>query len=127
MSFSDLDQALEDTVLAVNTGCWRTRDGFVIRRVAGKSQVANPVWRGKLDEAVAAIDAARQQLRDGLGLNVDFYQHGGFGRWMFDRYDDLFTHDSALASQLDRLRQRAVDLVNEILTEIGDGPLTPLN
>jgi len=39
LSFADFDQALEGTVLAINTGLWRTRDGTVIERSAGKARL----------------------------------------------------------------------------------------
>jgi len=122
LSFSDLDQALEDTALAISTGYWRTRDGAVIARSKGKSQVVNPTWRGKLDEAVAAIDAARGRLRHGLQLDRDFY-HLGHDRWMYDELDAALRGDRRLGAEIDRLRNQAIDLVNEVLAAIGSEPL----
>ncbi len=46
-SFSDFDKAMEDTLLALNTGYWRTRDGALIERARGKVHVVHPPWREK--------------------------------------------------------------------------------
>ena len=45
----DFDQAIEDTIIALNTGVLRTRDGMIIKRSEGKSTIANNTWRDKLN------------------------------------------------------------------------------
>jgi len=94
MSFADLDQALEDTALAINTGYWRTRDGAVISRARGKTQIADPGWRQKLDESVGAIEEARRVLRRSLELDRDFRLRGPFSRGMFDEFGPMLRGDS---------------------------------
>jgi hypothetical protein len=117
LSFADMDRALEDTLLALNTGFWRTRDGTLIERAQGKVHVANPAWRKRLDEAVAAIDAARRLLRDALGLDVDLY------RWEHQHGSDRLRYDRQVGSEIDRLRQSAVESVNAILRDLGQPEL----
>lgn len=113
LSFADLDRALEDTLLALNTGFWRTRDGTLIERARGKVHVANPAWRDQLDEAVAAIDPARRLLRHALGLDVDLY------RLEHQHASDRLRYDRRLGAEIDRLRQAAVENVNRILRDLG--------
>src|SRR5260370_25405613 len=54
LSFADFDQSLEDTVLALNTGLWRTRDGTLIERAAGKRLRFPAGPRATRDEVCAA-------------------------------------------------------------------------
>jgi hypothetical protein len=127
LSFTDLDQALEDTGLALNTGYWRTREGEMIQRAAGKSQVTNPAWREKLDQAVDAIDDTRAVLRRALNLDAMLMEHrGSFGRGRFDDHDERLRGDRSLGAEIDRLRQLAVDRVNAIIEEIGGDGLPPI-
>jgi hypothetical protein len=130
LSFSDLDQALEDTSLALNTGYWRTRDGPVIRCASGKTQVTNPTWRGRLDETGEAIDEARRRLRLALGLDRQdgmLVEHRRpFDRSLLIIHDQGLRDDHDLGREIDRLRQLALDCVNIILGEIGATGLRPI-
>jgi hypothetical protein len=69
LSFADFDQALEDTVLAINTGLLRTRDGTLVEKSAGRRTLVNPAWRDKMDEVLGAIKSTRHALRRDLGLD----------------------------------------------------------
>jgi hypothetical protein len=121
LSFADLDQALEDTVLAINTGMWRTRDGTLIQRAAGKRVVVNPRWRGLLDQVVDALTQARHDLRQAFGLNEMLEDRGRHGR--MDFHEELRSN-RRLGQQLDADRQRALDRMNAVLSE-ADLPLLP--
>lgn len=98
----------------------------MIGRFQGKSQVTNPAWRDKLDGAVAAIDAARRALRDALHLDAMLMNRRPFDRRMFDEFDDEFRGDRGLAAEVDRSRQQAIDLVNQVLVDAGTQPLGPV-
>lgn len=41
----DFDKAIEDTLIALNTGVLRTRDGSILKQADGKSSVQNSLWR----------------------------------------------------------------------------------
>ena len=56
----DFEQAVRDTLLAINTGVLRTRDGDIIRRAEGKAAVRNEQWGRILDEMA---DLLRKILR----------------------------------------------------------------
>ncbi len=116
LSFADFDQALEDTVLALDTGLWRTRDGTLIERAAGKRILVNAAWRDKMDSVVGAIVATRHALRQGLGLDRMLMDIDPSGRWI-DRFDGPLRSSSALGHEMDSLRQRALDVINEVLVE----------
>ncbi len=116
LSFADFDQALEDTVLALNTGLLRTRDGTFIDRAAGKRTLVNAAWRDKMDDVVGAIVATRHALRQGLGLDQMLISIDPRDRWL-DRFDAHLRSNIALANEMDSLRQRALDVMNEILGE----------
>ena len=45
----DFDKAIEDTIIALNTGVLRTRDGSILKKADGKSSVVNIEWREKLN------------------------------------------------------------------------------
>jgi hypothetical protein len=82
LSFADLDRALEDTLLAINTGYWRTRDGAVLNRAVGKIRVTNPSWREKLDGIAAEIEAARGRLRGALALDRELMHQADHRHWL---------------------------------------------
>jgi hypothetical protein len=116
LSFADFDQALEDAVLAINTGLWRTRDGTVIERSAGKGRLINPAWRDRMDEVVTSIMQARHALREALGLD-QMIMHLDDRRSSFGRHDQRFRGDVMLGGEMDRLRQQALDAINQALRE----------
>lgn len=55
LSFAAFDQAMEDTLIALNTGYWRLRDGPLIVRGKGKASLVSKPWRDKLDQIVSHI------------------------------------------------------------------------
>lgn len=79
----DFDQAIEDTIIALNTGILRTRDGAIIKQAEGKSLVRNPDWREKLDNISDMLVSIRRRLKiakaehaytvRGTGGDVDYY------------------------------------------------------
>ncbi len=122
-SFSDFDQAMEDTLLALNTGYWRTRDKTLIERAEGKTHVVNPSWREKLDNITKIIGSIRERFHEALGFNrmlIDYRP---------DRFDlnrqmnRLFRDNRALGMWIDKQRQEAVEIMNSMLKEIGHQPL----
>lgn len=119
LSFTDFDQAMEDTILALNTGHWRTRDGDVIERGKGKSHLVNPHWRSVTDEVVKLITEARTELRQALALNQMILTSSRFDRSRYDENADAFRSDGLLVQRIDELRQRALDEFNIALAEAG--------
>lgn len=54
-SLPAFSQALANTIEALNTGLWRTRDGALIGRVPSKNDFASPAVQSALKKAVAAL------------------------------------------------------------------------
>jgi len=65
----DFQEAIENTISALNTGIWKSRDGMEIRRLPSLQQIADPKARGELKAIVRDLDALRglfvRRLRDG--------------------------------------------------------------
>ena len=58
----DFDKALEDTMIALNTGVLYSRDGRILRRAEGKTAMRNSEWREKLDAIADMLAAMRRRL-----------------------------------------------------------------
>lgn len=59
----DFDKAIEDTIIALNTGILRTRDGTIIKQSEGKSAIHNPMWKQKLDNIGDMLSSIRRRLK----------------------------------------------------------------
>lgn len=66
----DFDKAIEDTIIALNTGILRTRDGAIIKQSEGKSAVNNPMWRNKLNNIGDMLISIRRRLKIAEEENV---------------------------------------------------------
>lgn len=122
LSFADFDQALEDTVLALNTGFLRSRDGSVIQRAEGKRALINREWAEAVDVVVGHVMDARAELRRGLGLDQMMAHLDHPGRWL-DRHDMELRSNRSLGALIDHHRQLAIDALNAVLAEAGVAPL----
>jgi hypothetical protein len=126
-SYVDFDDAMEDTIIALNTGYWRMRDGTLIQRAEGKSHVIHPAWRAKLDQIADILLNVRRRFQNELGLDqmLIYLRHARPS----DFHDRLkphfsrFRHNRGLADWMDHERQKAIDLMNEMLDELGIPPL----
>jgi hypothetical protein len=91
----------------------------------------NPGWRAKLDEVASTIEAIRARFCDALGLNRMLYEMSRFGsaRHMAELEDRMagFRGDQDLGRWMDGQRQRVIDTMNLILTEVGMQPLSGLH
>ena len=126
-SYVDFDDAMEDTVIALNTGYWRMREGTLIQRGEGKSHVIHTEWRQKLDSICDALVRVRRRFQQSLGLD-QMLVHLRHARPpdFFDRMEPHFSrirHDRDLGKWMDDERQMAIDLMNAMLEEVGVPPL----
>lgn len=129
MSFADFDRAMEDTLLALNTGYWRTRDGAHIERAKGKACIVNPAWREQIEKIAGLIEGIRRRFHEAFGLHEMLYHfrspafsHG------FDRLAVMegFRHDRDLGDWMDKQREEAIKVMNSLLDEVGMQPLRGL-
>ena len=54
----DFDRAIEDTIIALNTGVLRTRDGSILKKADGKSSVVNIYDR----DLAIWVDSTREEI-----------------------------------------------------------------
>ena len=59
----DFDRAIEDTIVALNTGVLRTRDGIALKQAQGKSAIQNPIWREKFEVISDMLASLRRRLK----------------------------------------------------------------
>jgi hypothetical protein len=124
LSFINFDDAMQDTLLALNTGYWRTRDGTVLERSLGKACVVNPRWREKLDRIAVILEEIRKRFAESAGLNRMLLHFQG--RSGFDPHDGVLRSDRGLGEWMDTKRQEAIDTMNTILRDLQMQPLSNL-
>lgn len=124
LSYIDFDNAMQDTLLALNTGFWKTRDGNVLSRSLGKSCVVNPQWRGALDKIASIIEDIRKRFAESVGLNRMLLHFNG--RHGLESFIDNMRGDRALGKWMDEERQKAIDTMNSILLDLRMQPLKSL-
>lgn len=111
-SMEDFDRAIEDTIIALNTGVLRTRDGSIIKQSEGKAFVQNPDWREKLYNVVDILTAIRRRLniaaRDG-----SYHQHKNGSEIIY-----VF-HDPQLEIWLNSSREEILRIMSTICKDIG--------
>lgn len=124
LSFADFDHAMEDTLIALNTGYWRLRDGTLIERATGKASIVSTPWRDKLDKVVSVIEEIRLRFHESLGFNRMLYQMRG-PRWGdFEmEFGQLLRGDNDLGEWMGAKRNEAIKLMNQILAEVAHPPL----
>ena len=82
----DFDKAIEDTLVALNTGVLRTRDGAILKQAEGKSAVHNPSWREKLDTIADMLNSIRRRLK--IAEAEKAYTKYGSGQDVFYCFSD---------------------------------------
>lgn len=109
----DFDRAIEDTIIALNTGVLRTRDGDIIKQAEGKAFVQNPEWREKLYNVIDILTAIRRRLKVAERDHVySFYSDNGKeGMYCFN--------DRKLEEWFNSSREEILKIMSSICSEIG--------
>lgn len=101
-SLPAFQQAIEDTIGALNTGVWRTREGDEIRRIPSIHHLRDQRIRTVLEKVVRQVDELRRvfvtRLKEG-GI-----KHCGCGRPDCPTY--MLTH--GVADELDEARRKVL-------------------
>jgi hypothetical protein len=121
-SFVDFDHAMEDTVLALNTGYWRTRNGELLSRFKGKACVVNPSWREQIEKITSLIEDIRKRFHEAFHLGEMLCHLSGYGlhrRHEMEEEMQGYRGDRALGVWMDKQRQEAIDIMNGLLDEVG--------
>ncbi len=116
-SFSDFDRAMEDTLIAINTGYGRLKDGTAIEQAKGKVHLVRADWREKIDQITTIIEEVRGQFQRALGLNEDlihYYRrsrHDAFDYRMEQAMGEHFRADASLDDYMNERRREAIALI----------------
>lgn len=110
-AMEDFDKAIEDTIIALNTGVLRTRDGSILKKAEGKSSVVNMEWREKLDAICDMLVALRKRLK--IAKDTGAYSLYGEDNVMYCFYD------RDLAIWFDSTREEILKILSSICEEIG--------
>lgn len=102
-SIPAFQQAIEDTISALNTGVWRTREGSEIRRIPSLHHLRDPRAKAKVVQAVQLVDDLRRQFVSGL-------RDGKIKHCACGQADcPVFMLQSGIAMELYHIRSRALD------------------
>lgn len=82
----DFDRAIEDTIVALNTGVLRTRDGIALKQAQGKSAIQNPIWREKFEVISDMLASLRRRLK--IAEAEKTYSKHGTGGEVFYCFSD---------------------------------------
>lgn len=107
----DFDQAIEDTIIALNTGILRTRDGMIIKQLEGKSAIINHSWREKLNTITDMLVALRKRLK--IAKEENLYSTYGKGEVMYCFYD------RELEMWFDLTREEIIKILSSVCQEAG--------
>lgn len=107
----DFDRAIEDTIIALDTGILRTRDGEILKRSEGKSAVANIEWRERLDTICDMLVALRKRLR--IAKDEGAYYTCGDEEVIYSFYD------SELERWFNSTREEILKILSSICEDIG--------
>lgn len=108
----DFDRALEDTIIALNTGILRTRDGELLKQCGGKSAVKNPLWREKLDTISDMLSSMRRRLK--IAKDDKLYSQYGMG------FDVTYCFsDRELGEWFNITRFEIIKILSSICVEVG--------
>ena len=108
----DFDKAIEDTLIALNTGVLRTRDGFILKQADGKSSVQNSLWREKLYTITDMLTAIRRRLK--IAKKEKAYSTYGTGEDVAYCF-----YDRELAEWLNSTREEILKILSSICKEAG--------
>jgi hypothetical protein len=107
----DFERAIDDTVLALNTGVFRTRDGHVIDDIGfGKSSVLQVEWQQRL----GGLETRLLDLRAEVAGALESGQLKTCGSHCYCGDDDCIR-------SLDEARLEIIDALNALLAEAGIG------
>ena len=108
----DFDKAIEDTLIALNTGVLRTRDGSILKQADGKSSIQNSLWREKLYTITDMLTAIRRRLK--IAKKEKAYSTYGTGEDVAYCF-----YDRELAEWLNSTREEILKILSSICKEAG--------
>ena len=108
----DFDKAIEDTIIAINTGVLRTREGEILKRSDGKAVIQNHLWREKLESISQKLCLIRRRLKQAK-VKKAYTVHGEDGDVFYCFYD------RELAEWFNSIREEILNIFSTICREAG--------
>lgn len=107
-NLADFKQAITDTIQALGTGIWKTRDGHVIGHIPSRHQIKDAVLRQRIQAVEMALARLRAEFDDRLKAGV--IRHCGCAN------PDCPTYfmPSGVAYNLERLRDRVLQEFRDV-------------
>jgi len=114
-SMPAFDQAIEDTIIAINTGCLRARDGQILFQSKGKAFLQRADWRMQMDAIVDLLRAVRARYELGKKLGLIHSWESAHGEH-FHCINDLRT-----AEWMDETREEVLRMFGQVAEQAGVG------
>jgi hypothetical protein len=119
-SGADMRQAIEDTILAINTGQHFDRRNREMRNGYEKGQLSNNDWYEAMDEIVAILEQINRRYQQAIDAERIIVRRLPKGRESRD------IRDGELADWIDGSRNKVIEKFSKICVEAGIRPLKPL-
>lgn len=116
-SMEAFDRAITDTIIAINTGALRARDGTILAQAKGKSYLSNPEWRAKMDTIVDLLQAIRS--RYSLAVQTGQIDLGSEHQGQ----QFYYIRDKQVAEWMDSTRADIIQLFSDLCEKAGIPPL----
>ena len=115
-SMEAFDKAIEDTIVGINTGSIRTRDGTTVMQTRGKVFLKDQRLRERMDVIVDLLRWIRFRYADGVKRKAITF-HGASGGESF-----YCIHEHELAHWMDSARTQVLQLFSEACHTVGIQP-----
>jgi hypothetical protein len=116
-SMEAFDRAIEDTIIALNTGTLLARDRTILAQAKGKSYLSNQEWREKMDTIVDLLRAIRS--RYSLAVRTGQIHLGS----EHDGQQFYVIQDAQVAAWIDSTRAEIIRGFSDLCKEAGIPPL----
>lgn len=119
-STEHFDDAIRDTLTAINTGTLRDRrDGAILGQAWGKSFLINPHWRETMDRIADLLKVIRFRYQEAKSTGViEINRHK-------DGTEYHCVHDHRVSDWMDSTRSQVLELFSAICKEAGVHPPKP--
>ncbi|MCX8075229.1 MAG: HNH endonuclease [Clostridia bacterium] len=113
-NMENFERAIEDTIIAFNTGVLKDRNGSLLKQSQGKSAIKNDVWREKLYMIVDLLNLINKRLK--IAKKEGTYQLNNSK----NSYDSFYCfHDRELEVWFDTSRIEVINIFSSICKEAG--------
>lgn len=112
-SIEAFDRAIEDTIIALNTGTLRSRDGTILNNSKGKAFIENDELRGQIDVIINLLRALRERYSLAV-KSGDIHLGGGSARKQYYCF-----RDRELSSWFDATRSEILLIFGKVCSKVG--------